>query len=153
MADHVCIVTSGLVKLYYALPSGDEWTKSFIADRGVFGPVQATRSIYPFGARVIEEAAVGIVSLAWLSEALEADADLRQAFSRFQIWLLERKRAREANLLCLTAEDRYLTFLAEEAPLAARLQQQEVAAYLRITPVALSRIRRRLRQTGRLPRA
>ena len=39
-------------------------------------------------------------------------------------------------------------FLAEEPALAARIPQKDLALYLGITPVALSRIRGRLRHDG-----
>ena len=80
-----------------------------------------------------------------------ANPGLGEAVSRFQAWLLERKRQREEDLLCLSPAARYLAFLEREPGLAGRLALKEVAGYLRITPVALSRIRRRLRAEGRLP--
>jgi len=76
---------------------------------------------------------------------LVENVQLQNAFSDFQAWLFERKRMREEELLCLSAEKRYLDFVSSEPILAQRLEQQEIAAYLRITPVALSRIKRRLR--------
>jgi hypothetical protein len=61
-----------------------------------------------------------------------------------------RKRQREEDLLCLAAEARYLAFTRRDPDLSRRLELQEIAAFLRITPVALSRIRRRLRLRGDL---
>lgn len=146
----VCILTAGLIKLYYPVADGEEWTKSYIADRGVFGPASSADSIPKFGARAIEDCSLGMVRLTWLAEQLRRDAALMGALGQFQIWLFERKRKREEDLLCRAVEDRYLALIQGEAALAERLEQQEIAAYLRVTPVALSRIRRRLKQQGRL---
>ena len=146
----VFIITAGLVKLYYPVANGEEWTKSYIADHGVFGPTSIEAPIMQFGARAIEDCCVGTVRLSWLAGQLSEDAALVGALGLFQSWLFERKRQREEDLLCRAVEERYLAFVQGEAALAARLEQQEIAAYLRITPVALSRIRRRLKQQGRL---
>jgi CRP-like cAMP-binding protein len=146
----VFIITAGLVKLYYPVANGEEWTKSYIADHGVFGPTSIEAPIMQFGARAIEDCCVGTVRLSWLAGQLGEDAALVGALGLFQSWLFERKRQREEDLLCRAVEERYLAFVQGEAALAARLEQQEIAAYLRITPVALSRIRRRLKQQGRL---
>jgi CRP/FNR family transcriptional regulator, anaerobic regulatory protein len=149
-ATPVCILTRGLVKLCYPMAGGEVWTKSFIVDQGVFGPVSATEPAPSFGALALEECSLGVVRLAWVTAQLEANPALRTAASGFQAWLLERKRQREEDLLCLAAEARYLAFIRRDPDLAQRLELQEIAAFLRITPVALSRIRRRLRLRGDL---
>ena len=46
-----------------------------------------------------------------------------------------------------TPEQRYRRFIDEEPALAARIPQKDLALYLGITPVALSRIRGRLQRT------
>ena len=147
----VCVLTDGLVKLYYPVANGEEWTKSYIAGQGVFGPSAPDEAVVQYGARALEHSTVGLVDAPWVGRVLGANTALAAALAAFQAWLFERKRQREEDLLCLAAEDRYLAFSARDPALAARLELQEVAAYLRITPVALSRIRGRLRQQGRLP--
>ncbi|MFM1960533.1 MAG: hypothetical protein RL588_2050 [Pseudomonadota bacterium] len=146
----VCILTRGLVKLCYPLAGGEVWTKSFIVDQGVFGPLSASEPAPSFGALALEDCSFGVISLAWVTARLEENAPLRRAASGFQAWLLERKRQREEDLLCLAAEARYLAFVRRDPDLAQRLELQEIASFLRITPVALSRIRRRLRLRGDL---
>lgn len=147
----VCVLTQGLVKLYYPVANGEEWTKSYIAGQGVFGPPSPGEAMVPFGARALERSTIGMMEAQQVTRMLGADPALATALAEFQAWLFERKRQREEDLLCLAAEQRYLAFCARDPALAARLELQEVAAYLRITPVALSRIRGRLRQQGRLP--
>jgi CRP-like cAMP-binding protein len=60
-----------------------------------------------------------------------------------QLFLDEERRHRE--LLTEDATTRYRTFLATEPGLVARLTQRQVAAYVGVTPEALSRIRTALR--------
>lgn len=59
---------------------------------------------------------------------------------------VQRLVAREQQWLMLDASSRYQRFMREEPALAQRLRQVQIASYLGITDVALSRIRRRLRQ-------
>ena len=56
-----------------------------------------------------------------------------------------RRMQREASLLQSSAEQRYLMFLSQRPHVAARIAQHHIAAWLGITPVALSRIRGRIR--------
>jgi CRP-like cAMP-binding protein len=58
------------------------------------------------------------------------------------------KEEREKELLLDDAETRYRSFLKEFPAGQHRLKQHLVASYLGITPVGLSRIRRRLSAEG-----
>ena len=59
-----------------------------------------------------------------------------------------RKTHREATFLLDPAEQRYRQLLREEPALCERLPLYHVASYLGITDVALSRIRRRIKEQG-----
>lgn len=64
-------------------------------------------------------------------------------------WSADRQAARLAELLLLDAGQRYDAFRAQQPALAARLPQLQLARYLGITDVALSRIRARRGLTRR----
>lgn len=145
----MCVLRSGLAKLYYPVANGDEWTKSYIVDSGVFGPAAPGETRLPFGACALERCEFGTVDPSWLADQVAADPELGQAVAVFQRWLIERKRQREEDLLCLSPEERFQSFLKREPALAQRLELREIARFLRVTPAALSRIRRRLRGHGR----
>ena len=70
----------------------------------------------------------GVGDLLWQALAVQ----VRRLTERQQQWLM------------LDASERYLGFLRDEPALAQRLKLKEVASYLGLTNVALSRIRRRL---------
>ncbi|RGP42291.1 hypothetical protein BPTFM16_02603 [Altererythrobacter insulae] len=149
-AGHVFVLKEGLIKLYYLVADGDEWTKSLIADSGVFGPTSAQETRIQFGAKALENCQLGRIPQDWLANEVAANSRIANSLAAFQAWLFERKRKREEDMLCLAAEDRYLSFVQNEPILTQRLVQKEIAAFLRITPVALSRIRKRLKVEGRL---
>ncbi|HUG26567.1 Crp/Fnr family transcriptional regulator [Piscinibacter sp.] len=94
-------------------------------------------------------------------EAIEASRVVELGHGELQAWLAEmsavgdmladalrfafaRQAAREAELLLLTATQRYQAFVSNQPALAARLPQHQLAIYLGVTDVGLSRIRARL---------
>lgn len=147
--DRAFVLLSGLVKLVYATASGDEWIKSLIVDRGLFGPSRPGASeAIAFSALTIERSVLIAVPIDWLSREIAESAALAATYARFIDWVRLRKEAREQALLCQSAEERYRDLLANERGLIARLPQADIARFLRITPVAFSRIKRRMRGGG-----
>lgn len=142
--DGLFVLAAGLVKLTYLTAEGDEWIKSLIADRGLFGGFAPEPQRSRFSSIAVEPVIVAELPGDWLRAALATDPALASASAQFFAWLAERKQAREEALLCQTAEQRYRDLLAEEPGLLSRLPQGDIARYLRITPVAFSRIKRRL---------
>ena len=73
--------------------------------------------------------------------------DAYPAWKAYSIRLLEllflRKAEREYELLGLRADARYRVFLEKYPDLSARVKARHIASYLGITPVHLSRLRRR----------
>ncbi|MBL4788193.1 MAG: hypothetical protein JKY60_03815, partial [Kordiimonadaceae bacterium] len=61
--------------------------------------------------------------------------------------LAMKKERREYELLCLSAEQRYRLLLERQPDLVSKIKQQDIALYLGITPVALSRIKKRMQGT------
>lgn len=141
--DDLLLLTSGLAKLTYATTAGDEWVKSFIVDQGMFGALLG--EVSRFGAIAIEPCTVAKLPAQWVHDRVEADPELAAEAGAFSRWLVQRKQQREEALLCDTAEARYREMLIKEAPLLARLPQGDIARYLRVTPIAFSRIKRRVR--------
>ena len=141
----VFVLRSGLVKLIYETIDGDEWIKSLIADRGLFGPSDfGEGSAIAYSAQAIEPSTIGQIPLAWVAQTVAKAPDMAASYTRFVNWVRQRKEAREAALLCHSAEDRYRALLANMPHLLARLPQADIARYLRITPIAFSRIKRRI---------
>ena len=139
--DAVFLLRNGLVKLVYLTPDGDERIKSFIVDKGLFAVADANPA---FGAVALEPSELLRLPPMWLKQQIEADDALKREYPRFLNWVRERKARRERALLCDTAEVRLRRLRAEEPVLVARLPQGDIARYLGITPIAFSRIKRRI---------
>ena len=143
--DSVYVLQSGIIKLVYETADGNEWIKSIIVDRGLFGPSNASEGqAIAYAARAIEPSTLARIPLGWVGEALNSSWEMRAAYAGFVNWVRQGKEAREAALLCQSAEERYRDLLADAPNLLARLPQADIARYLRITPIAFSRIKRRI---------
>ena len=146
----MAVIGTGIVKLVYLRADGGERIKSFIAEGGFFASLAA---LVPNGHTSFAAVAMTDVQLEQIPYAALRDfGDRHIAWQRAMRAALQhygaRKEKRERELLVLTPEERYRSFLAEEPALAARVPQKDLALYLGITPVALSRIRGRLRHDG-----
>ena len=148
-ACSLCFVNAGLLRFFYQTSDGKEFNKSFSKENEFAGNYSAylTGTESRFSIQAVEE-----------SHLLVADfADIVALYARHPCWerlgrsmaeqLYVKKEQREAEFLLDDAETRYRNFLARHPGLEQRLTQYQVASYLGITPVALSRIRNR--STGR----
>jgi CRP-like cAMP-binding protein len=140
------VLQSGMVKLAYRTAAGDEWIKSFIADVGLFAANDPWNAPTPsrFTAECLEACEVVELPLAWAGAQIAREPRLLTAYAHFSAWVRRRKEEREEALLCESAEERYRAFLATMPELARRLRQGDIARFMRVTPIALSRIKRRI---------
>ena len=143
------IVEHGLVKLSFVTAEGEEWIKSFIVAEGLFDQISA-KGEPVIEAVCLEPTQAITLSLAWARELAGRDADVQRAVDTFWLWLSAKKRLRESELLCSTPSQRYHVFQTDQTTLTARLSQGDIARYLGITPIAFSRIKRRLRAPAHL---
>lgn len=147
-------IHAGVVRLYSLTAEG----AAHVVDFAAAGEWTAAALQLSDGSACCAHAGLGIEALrptraselpmAWIESLQRHHAEVA-VWMRRQ-WLLagERRLARELALLRDTGTQRYQTFVAERPALAATLPLHQIAAWLGITPVALSRIRRQLRRDG-----
>jgi CRP-like cAMP-binding protein len=139
----VVIVINGLVKLSFVTADGDERIKTFISGQGLFDLGQAAGDPV-IEAICIEATQTVALPLAWVRSLAASRPDVQQAVDAFWLWLNAKKRVREGALLCSTPLERYLALQAADPMLISRISQGDVARYIGITPIAFSRLKRRL---------
>lgn len=139
-------VETGLIRTYYLSQEGVERNRSFHLEGQWLGAASPLRStIIPYAiealeATVLTELPYSVIQT-W-SEHKDIHGRLIDALATH----LAKREVREEGLLLKDASQRYLEFIAREPVLADRVPLHHVASYLGITNVALSRIRRRLRE-------
>jgi CRP-like cAMP-binding protein len=145
-ARSIAFCVGGLFRFYYDTEHGSEINKSFCG-RGEF--VAAFSSLLLNVPSSLHIQALEDSELFILPYDVFVALDERHiCWERLKYRLVEKlfikKEQREKELLLCSAEQRYRLFTQEYTELHERIPQYHIAAYLGITPVALSRIRRRI---------
>ncbi|GLT10065.1 Crp/Fnr family transcriptional regulator [Sulfitobacter porphyrae] len=137
---------SGLLKAYYLSEDGKEHIKSFILPGGKIGSLASSYQgeACTFSLVCLKPSALVGVNFSDLNEASRSDPELSGEIVDFLLSFGIRKEMREYELLCLSAEDRYKRLLEHTPDLFDLVTQNEIARYLGVTPVGLSRIKNRI---------
>lgn len=144
---HVYMLRRGLVKLVYLSASGDDWIKSFIAEGQFFASLAALTpgGSTSFLAEAIEDAELEQLDYRELGPRCQASLPWQRTLSQALLIYGTRKEARERELLTLSPADRYRAFLRHSPGVAERVLQRDLARYLGVTPVSLSRLKTRMK--------
>lgn len=146
-AREFAVVLSGALREFYLRPDGTEFNKSFCLSGEFSG------SYYD-----LLRASASTASIVAMSDCRLVVGDYRaftELYERHPMWeragrliaenLFIRKARREYEFMALTAEERYRLLQERTPQLEDLILQFHIASYLGITPVALSRIRQRMR--------
>jgi CRP-like cAMP-binding protein len=139
-------VKSGLLKAYYLSADGKENIKSFIMPGDNIGSLVSAWAgkASTFSLVCLKPSIVSAVPFRKLDEASRADPGIAGEILDFLLAFGMKKEMREYELLCLTAEERYKRLRDTSPEIFTLVTQNEIARYLGITPVGLSRIKKRL---------
>lgn len=144
----MAFVLKGLLKAYYLTRKGDEFIRTFCAEKSFAAAYAALVARLP-------KAEVDLVAIE-ASELLVFDWE--NFAGRFQDhWTWQQigrviaeityyaRERRQFEFMTMSAEERFDMFMAAHGDLAARISQKDMASYLGVTPVSLSRLRARKR--------
>lgn len=146
-ANRLYFLHSGLVRYVSVSDEGKEFTQTFAKCPRIIGSTKAmvTETRVLFGIQALEDCMIS--SYPW--QAFYAQMRLETGFLECYAKFLERifitKEERENAFVKHSAERRYLDFCAAYPELKDVIPQQQIASYIGITPVALSRIRQKLK--------
>jgi len=139
-------VISGLFRYVYISEQGKELTKVFMPEKSFVSSYSSmiSKTTSYFFIEAIEDSKVLVIS----NNKWEKLKEQNPKWNLLLIKLLEKgyavKEKREREFLLLDAESRYKIFLEEYPTLENRVKQHMIASYLGITPIALSRIRKKM---------
>ncbi|AEF56101.1 Crp/Fnr family transcriptional regulator [Marinomonas posidonica] len=146
-AQRIFFLHKGLVRYVNTSEEGKEFTKTFVRAPKVIGSTRAMVENSPtlFGIQALQDCVIS--SYDWLSfyEQMHQDLGFLTYYSRFMEQIFLKKDQRESAFVEHSAERRYLDFCVDYPDLKDSIPQQQIASYLGITPVALSRIRQKIR--------
>lgn len=139
-------IESGILKAFYLTNDGKDFIKSFLKERDVMGNLSSCIQGIPctFSLQCLEDTKTHVIPFETLSQVSLHDHKLSGDIISFLMALALKKENREYEFLCLDAEARYLNLVKTSPDLLDRVNLGEIAKYLGITQVALSRIRKGL---------
>jgi len=141
------LIEQGLVRMHVVRGDGKEFNKNFHAEGAL---------IFPLTHEMESQASLFAISALERTVAWQARVeDFRTALSAQGMWeplrarllagLVTQKLQREHDLLVLDGGARYRQLCASQPSLAARIPLFQLASFLGLTDVSLSRIRRRIK--------
>lgn len=144
--QHMWWLERGALRLYYLDRDGQAANKNFYLDGALVWPITPVLRDQPvhFWVEALEPCRVWALPWDDWATASQGFAHWQALEHRVLAALLQDKMAREHAFLQLTATDRYLALQAQHPDWLARIPLRQLASWLGITDVALSRIRRRL---------
>ncbi len=144
--NKIFFILEGLLKTFYLNSKGVQFNKGFCSENEVCAPFVSILTFQPSNLNILslEKTKTIIVQAKILKELYQRDPCWSQISRRITETLLIERETREYYTLMHTAKERYLHFLNQKAEIAERLPLYEIAAYLGITPVALSNVRKSL---------
>ena len=142
----LCVILEGLLRVYYIDQAGNEVNQHFYQANEVFAPISAIISNEPcqYYIQVLEPVKLMLADYNELHEVASENPDwLRLEIKMLQTVFLKNAK-HEAQLLMGNGEQRFKWFRKEYPELLERLPQYHVASFLGITPVSLSRLRKKV---------
>ncbi|WP_212004905.1 Crp/Fnr family transcriptional regulator [Chitinophaga sp. HK235] len=150
-AKKLAYLMQGIMRAYMVKESGEEatmflrWEGQFIASHDTIIRQQPAR----FNYRALEETTLLEIDYDRLEEVLKEHPE----FEPLRIYFLKRMLAEALDsieaFVLLSPEERYLQLLNSRADIVNRVPDKYIASIMGITPVSLSRIRKRLQERGK----
>ncbi|HEU5077020.1 MAG TPA: Crp/Fnr family transcriptional regulator [Polyangiaceae bacterium] len=151
-SEAVAFVSSGVARMFYTRRDGKEFNKGFVSPPDFVSALEALITKMPttLSIQALSPMQLLVASYGELSRFYDRDIYWQRAGRLIVERVYVKKARREASLLMDSAAERYADFLAEHHAALDQVADYHIAAYLGITPEALSRLRRaRAKPCGR----
>lgn len=144
-------IEQGIMRAYIIKHNGDEatlflrWEKQFIASHDTIINKQPSRFIY----RTLEPVTLLEIDYDVLEEVLKTHPEYEPLRNFFLMRMLSESLNMLESFVTLSPEERYRNLLSGRFDLVNRVPDKYIASMLGITPVSLSRIRKRMLDKGK----
>ncbi|MBS1567619.1 MAG: Crp/Fnr family transcriptional regulator [Bacteroidetes bacterium] len=151
LTSRIAYIKEGLMRAYQLNEKGEEitfllrWEDQFIASHDNIFFKKPSRFIY----QALEKTTVLEIDYDAVSELMTKYPKLEESRHYFLINMLAQSMARVESFVMLNPEERYLQLIQEKPNLVQRVPDKHLATLLGITPVSLSRIRKRIASRAR----
>jgi len=143
--QYIYLVVEGVLKAYYNSEDGREYIKTFLFEGDSIASSQALcGGVCSFSLLCLKDSKILKLSYREVRQAAANNLETANSIIELLMSFAMKKEQREFELLCLDAERRYKNLLAKSPDISEHITQNNIARYLGITPVALSRIKNKL---------
>ena len=143
------LIRKGLIRAYKVKENGDDvtlmlrWENQFVASHDSVILNQPSRFIY----QALEDTILMELDYGKVDSILDNNPKLSSHRNIFLLRMLAEALERMESFVLLTPEERYLDLLKDKPDIFNRVHNKYLATLLGITPVSLSRIRKRVTKT------
>ncbi|MES2425660.1 MAG: Crp/Fnr family transcriptional regulator [Bacteroidota bacterium] len=139
-------IKSGLIRGYQLKVNGDEititlsWENQFVGSYDSIAWQRPSRFIF----QAMEDTTLMEIDYGIMQEFADRNSAIGAHRSNIQLRMLEKAIDRIESFVLLSPTERYLKLVQDKADIVNRVPDKHLATYLGITPVSLSRIRKRI---------
>ncbi|MCF6262725.1 MAG: Crp/Fnr family transcriptional regulator [Xanthomonadales bacterium] len=143
----IYFIKSGLLKAYYITEEGKEFVKSFLLTNDVIGSLSSAYKgeSCSFSLVCLEDSNLVEIPFSVIYSHCKTDHLIANSMIELLLNFSMKKEKREFEFLCMSAEDRYRKLEMDSPRILESVTQNDLARYLGVTPVGLSRIKKRVR--------
>lgn len=146
MAPKLFFLVKGFVRFLSISVEGKEFTQSFASAPSIAGSTRAMTRKKPSLFSIEALSDILCIELNWdeFIEVMKSKPGFLEAYNRLLENLFIKKEEREYAFVQQSAEQRYLQFIEDNSQLKDKIPLKMIASHIGITPIALSRIRKKL---------
>ena len=150
-AKHLFIVIQGCLRQYYIKEDGSEITFQFFIEDQAVSSFESAFANTPSRSFIeaIEDSTILYIEIEKFKKIINSDDAIKDFFIDYLQQRLITYINIHSSFILDSPEKRYIKIVEEQPELLKRIPQQYIATYLGVTPVSLSRIRKRLKETGK----
>jgi len=139
-------ILNGLIRVYYIDSNGNEVNQHFYQANEALAPISALISAQPceYYIQALEPVDLMLANYDNLNSLTGDQTQWLQLEVKLLQTVFIKNAKREAQLLLGNAEQRYKWFIKEFPELIDKLTQYHIASFLGITPVSLSRLKKKI---------
>jgi len=146
--NKIYMLVSGMMRAYLSSEKGKEFNKNFFLPFSFVGALTALIQNQP--SRLTYEALTAChvyeVSFSDIAELCKSDINISNLYNRILEHVYIRYEERQLEFISMDAKARYLTLRKRIPNIDELIPQYQIASYLSITAVQLSRIRRKIKK-------
>jgi CRP-like cAMP-binding protein len=145
-STEIGFIAKGVFRSYYVDKMGNDITKYFYAEGGILFSYAAylSQKESTYYIQAVEDSEILVAGISDFEKMVEENYQLNLFYKKMIDKVLVMKEEHASSFKLLDSTERYKQFLDAYPDLEKRIKQWHLASYLGITPVSLSRIRKKL---------